>query len=86
MWGCKISQIQSLKSWKIKILIFELWRYDIVSFCVNYRFIMSTIKLDFKKDKLKSILKENGVKKYSHLPKSELENMVNQLNKHHPSK
>ena len=47
---------------------------------------MSTIKLDFKKDKLKSILKENGVKKYSHLPKSELENMVNQLNKHHPSR
>ena len=45
---------------------------------------MSTIKLDFKKDKLKSILKENGVKKYSHLPKSELENMVNQLNKHYP--
>ena len=45
---------------------------------------MSSIKLNFKRDKLKSILKENGVKNYSHLSKPELEKLVEKLDKHTP--
>ena len=45
---------------------------------------MSTIQLNFKKDKLKSIIKDNGIKNYSHLPKSELEKIVNQLERRYP--
>ena len=45
---------------------------------------MSSIQLNFKKDKLKSILKENGIKNHSHLPKSELEKIVNQLERRYP--
>ena len=44
---------------------------------------MSSIQLNFKKDKLKSILKENGVKNYSHLAKPELEKLVGKLEIHH---
>ena len=42
---------------------------------------MSTIQLNFK---MKSIIKENGIKNYSHLPKSELEKIVNQLERRYP--
>ena len=45
---------------------------------------MSSIKFNFKRDKLKSILKENGVKNYSHLSKPELEKLVEKLDKHTP--